>query len=65
MAAPRLPAHVDHLRYGFELLNRWTENHDPFVDADYSASWRREPGSHDGRLADAADGARARSARLG
>jgi hypothetical protein len=36
-----IAAHVDHLRYGFELLNRWTENHDPFVDADYSASWRR------------------------
>jgi hypothetical protein len=36
-----IAAHVDHLRYGLELLNRWTEGHDPFADADYSASWRR------------------------
>jgi hypothetical protein len=38
-----IAAHVDHLRYGLELLNRWTEGHDPFATADYSASWRRRP----------------------
>lgn len=36
-----IAAHVDHLRYGFELLNRWSEGENPFADADYSASWRR------------------------
>jgi hypothetical protein len=34
-------AHVDHLRYGLHLLNRWSQGEDPFKDADYSASWRR------------------------
>jgi hypothetical protein len=28
-------------------LNRWTEDHDPFAGADYSASWRRGPVSGD------------------
>ena len=36
-----IAAHVDHLRYGFELLNRWSLGEDPFAGADYSASWRR------------------------
>jgi len=34
-------AHVDHLRYGLELLNRWQRGEDPFAGADYSASWKR------------------------
>lgn len=34
-------AHVDHLRYGLELLNRWSRGEDPFETADYAASWRR------------------------
>lgn len=34
-------AHVDHLRYGFELLNRWSRGENPFADADYSTSWER------------------------
>jgi hypothetical protein len=34
-------AHVDHLRYGLSLLNRWSQGEQPFADADYSASWRR------------------------
>jgi hypothetical protein len=38
-----IACHVDHLRYGLELLNRWTEDHDPFATADYSTSWRRGP----------------------
>jgi hypothetical protein len=36
-----IAAHVDHLRYGLELLNRWSRTDNPFDDADYSASWRR------------------------
>jgi hypothetical protein len=34
-----IAAHVDHLRYGLEFLNRWSRGENPF--ADYSASWRR------------------------
>jgi hypothetical protein len=34
-------AHVDHLRYGLELMNRWNRGEDPFAEADYSASWAR------------------------
>ena len=36
-----IAAHVDHLRYGFELMNRWSRGEQPFADADYSASWKR------------------------
>jgi len=37
-----IAAHVDHLRYGLGLLNRWSagEQPDPFASADWSASWR-------------------------
>ncbi|MFN2445028.1 MAG: DinB family protein [Vicinamibacterales bacterium] len=34
-----IAAHVDHLRYGLELLNRWSRGEEPFAEADYSASW--------------------------
>jgi hypothetical protein len=37
-----IAAHVDHLRYGFQLLNRWARGDDPWHDADYAASWRRQ-----------------------
>ena len=36
-----IAAHVDHLRYGLELMNRWSKGESPFADADYAASWRR------------------------
>ena len=36
-----IAAHVDHLRNGLELMNRWSRGENPFADADYSASWRR------------------------
>jgi hypothetical protein len=36
-----IAAHVDHLRYGLTLLNRWRGGEDPFADADYSQSWGR------------------------
>lgn len=39
--ASSIAGHVDHLRYGLELLNRWSRGESPFADADYSASWRR------------------------
>ncbi|MCU1384122.1 MAG: hypothetical protein JWL71_2819 [Acidobacteria bacterium] len=43
-AAPRagasIAAHVDHLRYGLSLMNRWSAGENPFDDADWSASWR-------------------------
>lgn len=34
-------AHVDHLRYGLSLMNRWSHGEQPFDDADWSASWRK------------------------
>jgi hypothetical protein len=36
-----LAAHVDHLRYGLSLMNRWSAGENPFDGADWSASWRR------------------------
>src|SRR5215210_2779873 len=33
-------AHVDHLRYGLSLMNRWTSGDNPFAGADWSASWK-------------------------
>lgn len=41
-------AHVDHVRYGFELLNRWSRGEDPWAGADYSASWARQEVSDEG-----------------
>jgi hypothetical protein len=34
-------AHVDHLRYGLSLLNRWARGENPWSDADWTASWER------------------------
>ena len=34
-------AHVDHLRYGLSLMNRWSGGENPFTQADWSASWRK------------------------
>lgn len=36
-----IAAHVDHLRYGLSLMNRWTEGENPFESADWSVSWRK------------------------
>ena len=36
-----IAAHVDHVRYGLSLLNRWAAGEDAFKDADWAASWNR------------------------
>ena len=36
-----IAAHVDHLRYGLSLMNRWGPGGDPFPDADWSGSWKK------------------------
>ena len=37
-----IAAHVDHLRYGFSLLNRWADGSPPpWPDMDWTTSWRR------------------------
>jgi hypothetical protein len=37
-----IAAHVDHVHYGFTLLNRWAAGEaNPFAGADWEASWRR------------------------
>jgi hypothetical protein len=37
-----IAAHVDHLRYGLSLLNRWASGAPaPWKDADWTASWKR------------------------
>ncbi len=37
-----IAAHVDHLCYGMEILNRWAEGDErAFETADYTVSWRR------------------------
>ncbi|HEX6962290.1 MAG TPA: DinB family protein [Lacipirellula sp.] len=37
-----IAAHVDHVRYGLELLNRWAAgDENPWATADWEASWRR------------------------
>ena len=32
-------AHVDHLRYGLSLMNRWSAGENPFHDADWGQAW--------------------------
>jgi hypothetical protein len=37
-----IAAHVDHVCYGFEVLNRWVGGEeDAFAKADYTQSWKR------------------------
>ena len=35
-----IAGHVQHLRYGLSLMNRWAAGENPFDDADWSASWK-------------------------
>jgi hypothetical protein len=34
-------AHVEHLRYGLSLMNRWAARESPFADANWATSWER------------------------
>ena len=36
-----IASHVDHLRYGLSLMNRWSAGENPFDDADWNASWSK------------------------
>src|SRR2546423_13852666 len=36
-----IAAHVDHLRYGLSLMNRWAAGENPFDDGVWTASWRK------------------------
>lgn len=37
-----IAAHVDHVNYGFSLLNRWAAGEEnPWATADWNASWQR------------------------
>lgn len=36
-----IAAHVDHVRYGLSLMNRWSQGENPFASADWSESWRK------------------------
>jgi hypothetical protein len=36
-----IAAHVDHVRYGLSLMNRWSAGENPFRDADWNVSWKR------------------------
>jgi len=36
-----IAAHVEHLRYGLSLMNRWAAGENPFDDADWTGSWRK------------------------
>jgi len=39
---PSIAAHVDHLRYGLSLLNRWADGESPpWPEMDWTASWKR------------------------
>ena len=35
-------SHVDHLRYGLSLLNRFAQGEDPFAEANWAESWTRQ-----------------------
>ena len=40
--AASIAAHVDHVCYGLDLMNRWSDGEaDPWSGADWAASWRR------------------------
>ena len=40
--AASIAAHVDHVCYGLDLMNRWSDGEaDPWSGADWTASWRR------------------------
>jgi hypothetical protein len=42
-----IAAHVDHLRYGISLMNRWGAGENPWKDTDWGAAWRTTSVSDD------------------
>ena len=43
-----IAAHVEHLRYGFELMNRWVAGEsNPWKTADWTAAWKHTTVSED------------------
>src|SRR5687767_14694270 len=36
-----IAAHVDHVRYGLSLMNRWSQGENPFDAANWSDSWSK------------------------
>jgi hypothetical protein len=36
-----IAAHVDHVRYGLSLMNRWAQGENPFGSANWAASWQK------------------------
>ena len=42
-----IASHVEHLRYGLSLMNRWRDGENPFADADWSTSWKKTIVSED------------------
>jgi hypothetical protein len=43
-----IAAHVEHVRYGLSLMNRWAAGEpNPFAEADWSAAWKRVDVSSD------------------
>src|SRR5687768_6970748 len=36
-----IAAHVDHVRYGLSLMNRWSQGENPFGAADWNDSWSK------------------------
>ena len=42
-----IAAHVDHLRYGLSLMNRWSPGENPFGSADWAPSWTKTTVSDD------------------
>jgi hypothetical protein len=42
-----IAAHVDHLRYGLSLMNRWSAGENPFSSADWAPSWKKTTVSED------------------
>ena len=36
-----IASHTDHLRYGFSLMNRWSQGENPFGDASWNDAWKK------------------------
>ena len=36
-----IAAHVDHIRYGLSLMNRWSQGESPVGSAEWRAGWKR------------------------